>query len=182
MTPESDYKTIPLTQEQVAIVDTEDFEELSHLKWAAHWDPTGRRYYATHCLYLGWKDGHAISKNLIMHRLIMGLARGDRRQVDHINHNALDNRKQNLRIVTQGQNAMNKRLYKNNTSGHKGVHWYKRQNRWIAYITAGGKRKTLGYFVAFEDACNCYREAVKVLHGEFQCLKGSSVNGNGSMD
>lgn len=54
-----------------------------------------------------------------MHRPVMNAR--DHEQVDHINHDGLDNRKENLRIVTNSQNGMNRRLTSANTSGYKGV-------------------------------------------------------------
>lgn len=65
--------------------------------------------------------------------------------VDHINHNTLDNRKNNLRICTNYENNINKT---NNTSGCVGVSWDKNRNKW--HVTF--KRKNIGRFSSFEDA------------------------------
>ena len=59
-----------------------------------------------------------------VHRLIMGLQYGDIRQVDHINHNGLNNRRNNLRICTFQENHRNSQHASNNTTGFKGVHRY----------------------------------------------------------
>ena len=53
--------------------------------------------------------------------------------IDHINHNGLDNRKENLRICTNRQNSRNRKASKRNTSGIKGVSRHKLSNKWQAY-------------------------------------------------
>lgn len=59
----------------------------------------------------------------LLHREIMGLERDDPREVDHRDTNqSLDNRKQNLRIVTHLQNSFNSKMRKHNLSGLKGAH------------------------------------------------------------
>lgn len=66
--------------------------------------------------------------------------------VDHINENKTNNMISNLRWATNGQNHMNTKLSKNNTSGIKGVSFHKPLNKWIAHIMINGKNKHLGYF------------------------------------
>lgn len=72
--------------------------------------------------------------------------------VDHINGNTLDNRKCNLRIVTEEQNAMNKSPQKNCTSKYIGVCWIKKSLKWSASIYVNGKRLHLGEFDREQDA------------------------------
>ena len=67
-----------------------------------------------------------------LHRWILNCAKG--LQVDHINHNTLDNRKYNLKICTQLENANNKEFYNNNKSGIKGVYFIKLFNYWVAEL------------------------------------------------
>jgi len=64
--------------------------------------------------------------------------------IDHINHNKTDNRIENLRDVTFQKNSQNTKMHKDNKSGKMGVHYSKRDNVWIAYISIKGKRKHLG--------------------------------------
>ncbi len=77
-----------------------------------------------------------------MHRVILGTPPG--LFTDHVNGNQLDNRRENLRVCTPSQNQANKKLSKNNTSGHKGVEHVKKINRWRATIVVNGKRITHG--------------------------------------
>ena len=99
-------------------------------------------------------------------RIIMGVS-DPKVQVDHINHDKFDNRKQNLRVVSPQQNAYNKNVYKNNESGYTGVHLYKPTGKYMAYIKADGKRKHLGYYKPVEEAYTAYVRASKELHGEY---------------
>lgn len=79
--------------------------------------------------------------------------------IDHINRIKTDNRICNLRDVTQDQNGQNKTIHKNNTSGHIGVVWHKRSNRWRARICLKGKDIYLGSFDEIQSAINARKQA-----------------------
>jgi hypothetical protein len=102
-----------------------------------------------------------------LHRVIMGLSRGDKLYVDHIDGNTLDCRRSNLRICTNKQNIQNRKRSKNNTSGYKGVCLDKETGKWHAYITADKKFHSLGCFMTKEEAHAAWVGAAKILHGEF---------------
>ena len=80
-------------------------------------------------------------------------------EVDHINRNRLDNRKENLRFVTSTQNNINMGVCKINTSGYKGVNWDKRRQKWRARIKLHRKEIHLGYFETKEEAVNTRKAA-----------------------
>ena len=88
--------------------------------------------------------------------------------IDHINHNVLDNRKNNLRICTQNDNAKNKSKQINNTSGVTGVSWYKRYEKWRVRIQANNKDILIGYFDDKEEAIKARKEAEIKYFGEFR--------------
>lgn len=155
-------KTIKLTQNQVTIVDNDDFEYLNQFKWCAQWNPGTRSFYAVRCSY---KRETGKQKAIPMHREIMQPSAG--MVVDHINHDTLDNTRKNLRVCTQSENLMNSRKQKNNTSGLKGVSWHKRDKKWRADISINGKRKHLGNFSTKEFAYESYIKACKKYHKEF---------------
>ena len=128
--------------------------------------------------------GHLIStepnsnKRVFLHRRVMepipeGMV------VDHINHlgsrqNKYDNRKSNLRIVTQRQNALNSVVHKNNKSGVSGVTFVKSYNKWVARINAEPyKRIILGYFDNFEDAVNARLKAEQKYYGDYSFKGGN---------
>jgi len=90
--------------------------------------------------------------------------------IDHINQDKSDDRLVNLREATKKENQRNKRKYKNNKSGYKGVSWNCDNKCWQAAIAHGAGKIALGYFKTKERAYEAYCEAAKKLHGEFACL------------
>ena len=150
-----DMKTIKLIHGYEAQVDDEDYVYLSQFNWNYHKD----RY-----------TGYAINDKLVrMHRLIMQPPKG--MVVDHIDGNGLNNCRSNLRICTNQENLCNKRKYKNNKSGFKGVSWRKQCSKWRAYIQINNKQKHLGYFKTAELAYEEYCKASKLYHKEFGRIK-----------
>ena len=93
---------------------------------------------------------------------------GDDMVVDHINHDKLDNRKDNLRICSTRQNTMNQDVSKNNTSGITGVGWDKSSNKWIAYIKVNYRQITLGRFTNLDDAIQARMDAEIEYFGEYR--------------
>ena len=154
--------TITLTQGKVAIVDAADFEWLNQWKWYAKRTPSMKSFYAGRTL--AKVDGHQ-GKNILMHRVILGLKTGDPRQGDHVNHNTLDNRDENLRIATSSQNLMNRGLFSSNTSGFKGVS--RNTKGWRAKIQVDGKALYLGTRDTPRQAFELYCAAAEKFHGEF---------------
>jgi hypothetical protein len=151
-------KEIRLTQGQVALVDDEDFEWLNQWKWYAHFD--GQRWYARR------REG---SIGITMHRVILELQFKDGIQVDHINHNGLDNRRRNLRVCTPAQNQHNcRKLDSRCPSRHKGVTCYK--GRWMARIVKDYKTYHLGRFDTEKEAAQAYNTKALEFYGEWAYL------------
>ena len=99
----------------IVLIDIEDIDKINKIKWSANYDKTINSYYI-----VGWeRNNYKNRKRIKLHRYLMNCP--DNMQVDHINRNTLDNRKKNLRIVTQQGNANNKGNYKSNTSGYKNI-------------------------------------------------------------
>ena len=103
-----------------------------------------------------------------MHRVLLNAPKG--LQVDHINHDTLDNRKENLRLVTADQNNCNLRTRSGSLSGFKGVSFHKRIGKFQARIQLAGREIYLGYFTNAEEASEVYKKAAVKYHGEFACL------------
>lgn len=80
-------------------------------------------------------------------------------QVDHRNQNKLDDRFDNLRLATNGQNQANISMNKRNTSGVQGVGWHKRIGKWQSSIRINGKLISLGYFSDLQEAAAARRSA-----------------------
>lgn len=151
-------KLIPLTLGKFAKVDEEDFDALNRFKWCAVKDEN--RWYATRY------------KSIKMHRVILGLVRGDGKEGDHWNGDGLDNQRENLRVATKSQNQSNRGKTRKNTSGFKGVYRVNSSlmNPWAAQITKDGVQRYLGLFQTKEAAYAAYCEAAKKLHREFRRL------------
>ena len=105
-------------------------------------------------------------KEIKLHNLIMNPPKG--KMVDHINGCIYDNRKINLRICLEEENAKNKKTQINNTSGVKGVTWNKRVGKWYARININKKRKVIGSFINFEEAVRARKEAEIKYYKEFR--------------
>lgn len=146
------------------LVDDEDYEWLSKVNW----------YFR--------KEGYAVGNlpspskgvypKVLMHRYILDAPKGT--QVDHINGNKLDNRKENLRIANASTNKANCGLRSSNTSGYKGVVFAKARKHlptpWAAQIKVNYKTIGLGYFSTKEEAALAYNEASLNHFGEFAYL------------
>lgn len=157
-------KEIKLTRGLIAVVDEADFESLSAFKWNAC--PCGPNFYARRNTRINGKHG-----SVYMHRQIMSAPRGV--EVDHVNHNSLDNRRDNLRLATRAQNSANVSRLAKNSSGFKGVHWNEEKRAWCATITHNKKRVFLGLFKDKQDAAKAYDEAALVYHGAFASTNGT---------
>lgn len=102
----------------------------------------------------GYVKVHVLGRKYKAHRLAWFYMTGRwPGPLDHINHDRADNRWANLREVEQADNARNRAKNRNNTSGFRGVIWYKPGRKWMAYINDRPRhRKNLGYFDALLDA------------------------------
>lgn len=145
--------TIPLTQGEFAIVDDKD----AHFyQWSWH---LTKRGYARHS---GFRiNGRQIGT--LMHHAVMGKPL-NRFQIDHINGNKLDNRRENLRIVTNRENCSNKKIHKGlkeRSAKYVGVSWCEPAKKWRARIILDGKAIHLGVYSSQEEASVAYQEALE---------------------
>ena len=116
-------------------------------------------------------------KTVLLHRFIMGLSNDSNLVVDHINtHHREDNRKSNLRIVSNSENQMNHKLFKNNTSGTSGVDWLKKSNLWRSRIEINNQSITLGYYKNKEDAIKARKEAEEKYFGEHSYSNSQKIS------
>lgn len=155
-----------LTQGKVTFVDDENYEELSKYNWYA-WKNQQGDFYAVRS---SWQKAKKTCHRVYMHREILELGRGDKRQGDHRNHNTLDNRQDNLRICSQRQNQMNQKSHPNTSSRFKGVIWDRFNKKWKAQISINGITKSLGFWKLEEVAALAYDMVAIREHGEFAVL------------
>lgn len=90
--------------------------------------------------------------------------------IDHINGSRSDNRIQNLRLATHGENLMNRGPQRKNTTGYKGIWWDKNKQLWAAMIGFNNQKKALGRYETAEDAARAYDAAARLYHGQFAYL------------
>lgn len=168
-------RAIPLTKGRVAVVDEEDYEELSRWKWHVVKSRNGREYAARRAATCEAGE----RKQITMHRQILGPPPSHAPLVDHKDGNGLNNRRSNLRCATSQQNNQNKsRRRSGHSSQYKGVTQNKRLGKgWSAYIADGpvgpnGRAGTrfLGNFATEEEAARAYDAAALVSFDEFAAL------------
>lgn len=87
--------------------------------------------------------------------------------VDHINGNALDNRRCSLRLCNLQENAQNSTMKRTNQVGYKGVYLHKQSGLYAARIHKAGKTTSLGYFTTAEEAASRYNDAASQLFGQY---------------
>ena len=142
----------------IVIVDDEDYELFSRYKWHLT-NGYAIRHRNENGKHVGWH---------LMHRDIMHA--NTEQQIDHINHNKLDNRKENLRFATVRQNGCNQLPQTGCSSKYKGVCWSKWANKWQAQIKNKGRRIYLGLYDTEERAAQAYNLAAKNFFGEYAYL------------
>ena len=158
MLPTEDYREIRLTNGELTKVDPADFEWLSQWTWCAYWHPRTRSFYAVRFPQKG-------VGRTTMHKLILDPPSGY--EADHWNHDTLDNRRKNLRYATSSQQAQNRRRRSDNTSGYKGVTWFKKNQKWGVQIFVNKRNVFIGLFTDKELAARKYDEAALKYFGEF---------------
>jgi hypothetical protein len=150
-------KKINLTKGKHSIVSDQDYDFVIRIgRWC--YSNSG---YAVH--YYPEEGKH---KTLYMHRAIMQPPAD--LQVDHINRDRLDNRRQNLRLATRSENQANKSIGRNNTSGYKGVTL--EQGKYAPRIRYYGLRIRLGRYCDPVEAAMIYDCASRLLYHEFAGL------------
>jgi len=148
-------REIELTQGKVALIDDEDWPLVSQHTW--HAAKSSDLWYAR-------TTKRKTRMRVFMHRLIMNPPRG--LDVDHINGDGLDNRKQNLRQATDSQNQQNRHRLSTNTSGYRGVTFHKKLNKWQAGIKKFGHSYYLGLHPTAESAALAYDLKAREIYGE----------------
>lgn len=155
-------REIILSNGAIALVDDEDYERVAALRWSQL--PHG--YAKSHLV--SRVDGRRVDKGIYMHRLVLDAKPGQ--QVDHINHDRLDNRRCNLRFCNFSQNQANRspQWPHRRSSKYKGVS--RAPRAWIAGISAGGHTRHIGSFLSEEDAARAYDAAAREAYGEYAVL------------
>ena len=140
--------------------DKEDYDLIKDYTW--RYDKN--KYLYANCIRNGKRT------TIKMHRLIMDVLDDNEWLIDHIKHITYDNRKSQLRLVTNSQNGMNTKLSSNNTTGYKGVTWDKERQKWVVYIKLDNKHIYIGRFDEIEEADSARRKAELKYHAEYNYI------------
>lgn len=143
-------------------IDAKDVEKVSDMTW--HVNAQG--YLQTNM--------HGDRTSPLLHKIILG-DYGKGFCVDHIDRNKLNNRRSNLRICRQNDNAKNASLRSDNTSGYTGVYYDARRGKWWAGITSNGISYYLGSFEKKDDAIAARLDAETKYFGEFAPQRADNV-------
>lgn len=143
---------ISLPHNHLTIVDLDDLPKLLEhggtwsiarsTKDSAYWYVSNRKYI----------NGKYVT--FYLHRFITDAPKGY--DVDHLNHNAMDNRRSNLKVCTQAENIQNRALAKNNTSGVVGVNWDSYYNKWHCRVKVNKQ-------IVFDKQFKEYQDAVDAI-------------------
>jgi hypothetical protein len=158
-------KEILLPKGKITIIDDKDYNEISKYKW--YIKSHGRTWYVYRIHY------DLITKkrsSVYLHRQILDLQSCDGKITDHIDRNGLNNTRINLRIVSYQQNAINRRLPKNNKSGFRGVSYSKIHRKWKACIRYNNKTIYLGLYQTPTEAARGYDVKAKELFKRYAIL------------
>ena len=154
------------TQIFECIIDIEDFEKIDayNVKWFPKWQHTSKVYHPSASKYLGLVNGKYMSKSLYLSRIIMDAKRGE--WVDHIDHNPMNNIKNNLRKVTNAENLKNRSgKNSNNTTGYRNVSNY--NGEYLVQLQIDGKNTLLKKFHDVKSAGDYAEKMRKKYYGEF---------------
>lgn len=147
---------LSLSRGLFATVDSTVSEDIWGVKWSAYEKRPGRIY--------AFRSVNGTHEKL--HHAVLGTRQEDT-EIDHINGDTLDTRRQNLRCCKHSQNGRNLAKWSSPTSSkYKGVS-RRPDGSWRAYIVFEGKQKHLGLFENETDAALAYNTAAKKMFGEF---------------
>lgn len=145
-------RMIEIGKNLLSRVDDEDYEGIRQYRWHAVWNEKIGSYYAARSV-----KARDEAVTVYMHRQILGLQHGDGLQSDHINHDTLDNRRENLRVVTNRMNGENRRDQSKYGPGIQKLK-RKRSKPFIARAKVDGRNRYIGYFSTAEEAREARRE------------------------
>lgn len=132
--------------------DIEDYEKIKDICWSV----------SKNGYLVGWEHGICY----LIHRKIYDYITTNF-DIDHINHNKLDNRKTNLRICTRSQNLMNRNREISSYSGIRGVQYNKNNDKYGVFIYVNKKKINLGYYKDINEAIKVRKQAEENYFGEY---------------
>lgn len=141
------------------IIDIEDYDLVKNYQWHIENSRAGLQYGQANL-----KNDNPKGKTIRMHRLLIPNAE----QIDHINHNGLDNRKANLRICNNRENNCNKHFQMNPKSGYTGIRYNEKVGSYYVRIMVQKKEISLGHYKTLEDALEARKQGEIKYFGNFR--------------
>jgi hypothetical protein len=167
---------IELSQGRVALVDDADFPALSQYRWCYRAERQGKQGYAVRHVKVEGKDRLAY-----LHREIMQPGPGQ--EVIFLNHDRLDCRRENLRVVSKQEARQHHRVRRDSKSGVKGVRYNAESDTWSAYVYRDGRCYGVGTFATQYEAERAYEEELRKenpdLHAAPKRVERPSGSGTG---
>jgi hypothetical protein len=147
-------REIPLSQNQVVLVDDQDYTLLSEHRWCYRPERDNKQGYAVRHAKVNGKD-----RLLYLHRQLM--QPGEGQEVIFLNHDRLDCRRENLRVVSKQEARQHHRVRQDSKSKTKGVRFNPDPGTWSAIVYREGRCYTIGTFKSQEQAEIAYRLALR---------------------
>lgn len=149
------YAIVYTNKNEEILIDKDDIENVTQYTW-----------YIQKNGYVARKTKkNRMNKTIYLHRSIYGITCS--KEVDHINRNKLDNRKENLRVCNHIDNQHNMKPATGLTSKYKGVCWDKRRKAWRMRLKCNDKEAICEYYKNEISAANAYNYWAKIYFGEF---------------
>jgi hypothetical protein len=150
----SPMQSIALSQGQVVLVDDQDYPLLSEFRWCYRAERDGKQGYAVRHSKITGKD-----RLVYLHRQIV--QPGEGQEVIFLNHDRLDCRRANLRVVSKQEARQHHRVRSDSKSGVKGVRYNPETDSWSAYTYRNGHCYHVGTYYSQEQAERAYEEQVR---------------------
>lgn len=154
-------------EENITVIDLFNLDKFLSHKYAWHlvWEEDIENYYVKSCIYLGIVNGKPKYKIVYLHKFLTNIP--EENYGDHINHNSLDNRIDNIREIENGNNIMNRKSKNsNNTSGYRNVTLIDRY--WRVQLQINKKNYLFPEKFTDVDEAGAFAEEMRQKHyGEF---------------
>ncbi len=147
-----------IQSDKFTLIDNNDFDRINKSRWH---------------IANGYAEAWINGQKIYLHRFLTTCPK--EKEVDHINGNKLDNRRENLRICTHSENMHNNFKLITNKSGFKGVSWNKKYNKWESRIFFKNKQLFIGFFKNKLHATMAYDLWAKELYKDFAQLNFKSL-------
>jgi len=148
-------------------IDRYDLDRL--IKFDRHWTPlkTNGMIYARTNIYGRDKNNkYKLLHNLLLHRWILEFEKFDKREIDHKNHNGLDNQRNNFRITDIKSNTKHRKAKNsNNKSGYRNVAVV--NGKYRVQIMINGRNTIIGTYDDVDEAGRVAEKARLKYYGEF---------------